>query len=89
MKLTNTLRTIAFSGLGLLAGTSTLSLTPQDALAATSSFNLGNKVQVNTDLIITRPQTTSQTGQVWINGECGELIVYGDSQSMVNYCGVM
>ena len=49
-------------------------------------FQSGNKVQVDTDLIITRPQTTSQIGQVWINGECGELIVYGDSQSMVNYC---
>ena len=86
MKFTNTLRTIAFSGLGLLAGASPFTLTSQDALAATSSFNLGNKVQVDTDLIITRPQTTSQTGQIWITGECGELIDYGEGQTMVNYC---
>ena len=33
MKLTNTLRTIAFSGLGLLIGTSTLTLSAQDAHA--------------------------------------------------------
>ena len=37
MKLTHTLRTIAFSGLGLLAGASTLTIPAQDAHAMSST----------------------------------------------------
>ena len=60
MKLTNTLRTIAFSGLGLLAGASSLVFPAQDAYAMSSYQAFGSNL-VDTQLTLRRLNMTPES----------------------------
>ena len=71
MKLTNTLRTIAFSGLGLLAGASTLTIPAQDAHAMSSTTQLGSS-KVSRTSLIKLGATPTKTGTSSITGDCGQ-----------------
>ena len=75
MKLTKTLRTIAFSGLGLLAGASTLVLGAGSASAAISAYNFSNVVHIDTELTLIGA-ADRKTGLLTIKGYCGETIEY-------------
>ena len=70
MKLTHTLRTIAFSGLGLLAGASTLTIPAQDAHAMSSTPVSSTTIARTSKILLDK--LPSSVGSVQISGKCGQ-----------------
>ena len=81
MKLTNTLRTIAFSGLGLLAGASTVTMSAQDAHALSSPIY---NIPVRTELGLNTLLATAQVlGEIKVEGSCRQQ--KPDNLSYINF----
>ena len=88
MKLTNTLRTIAFSGLGLLAGASTLTLSSQDAHAM-SAYQASGTNLVDTQMTLRTWAPSPRTGVFKVSAQCGEWVVYSGNMQMTNFALVL
>ena len=74
MKLTKTLRTIAFSGLGLLAGASTLTLSSQDAHAM-SAYQASHQSCWIPKMTLRTWAPSPRTGVFKVSAQCGEWAV--------------
>ncbi|MEC8051269.1 MAG: hypothetical protein VX210_10795, partial [Myxococcota bacterium] len=85
MKLTNTLRTIAFSGLGLLAGASTLTLQADSAQAMSSYQAFGTNL-VDTQMTLRTWAPSPRTGVFKVSSQCGEWAAFNGSMQMKNFC---